>query len=241
MASLCEKFKKNMSINPYTNRKILIGGPTYTALLKECSPSSSESSVRNLCDVFRKSVDVNRAKNPLTGNRIKVGGAIYKTWERRCENKSTGDDFVCAMFLKNKTINPVTGRSIKVGGPTYNMLMEKCEELDASNKLVKKVLHLPLTETKQIVSKWYTETALEEMFRVLVKTKGEEKRAEIFGEYVQKSLYNILNKKIGVHRNILSKLFIFLFGERIGTEFSGTRFTITVDVLDYVNDRSKPF
>ena len=167
MSSPCEKFKKNNTINPHTNRKILIGGPTYKALVKECSffnaNKSYEKASSSICDQFRR----NETINPVTKNKIKIGGPVHKSLSKKCNALVPKTETnACSSFLKNQTINPFTGRAIKIGGPTHSSLMDKCEELSIGNKMAKKTLNITSVESKKVVERWFETTNLDEMFNV---------------------------------------------------------------------------
>ena len=80
MNSTCDKWRLNPSINPRTNRRITVGGPTYKKLEKECTTYTHKQSISN-CDKWR----LNPSINPRTNRRITVGGPTYKKLEKECK------------------------------------------------------------------------------------------------------------------------------------------------------------
>lgn len=89
----CLKWHNNPSVNPTTDRKIKIGGPTYQKLKEECgsvavpaaqappqpSPQNDKQAEAN-CDEWR----ANPSKNPKTGRAISPRGKIYQWYQKNC-------------------------------------------------------------------------------------------------------------------------------------------------------------
>lgn len=90
MSSICTKWKRDRSVNPRSNRRIKVDGPTYKKLQKECVPEElplrqrrikkSPKVVSNVCEKW----SMNRTKNPRTGRTIKVNGPTYKKLLEEC-------------------------------------------------------------------------------------------------------------------------------------------------------------
>jgi serine/threonine protein kinase len=88
----CLKWRNNPDVNPITNRKIKIGGPTYQKLKEECgSPSttshqSPQTTVEDRtplvdeCDEWK----TNPYKNPRSGRNISPNGKIYQWYQKKC-------------------------------------------------------------------------------------------------------------------------------------------------------------
>jgi serine/threonine protein kinase len=73
----CLKWHTNPSVNPTTDRKIKIGGPTYQKLKEECGSVQAEPPN---CDEWR----ANPSKNPKTGRAISPRGKIYQWYQKNC-------------------------------------------------------------------------------------------------------------------------------------------------------------
>ena len=72
--SRCAQWALYPAVNPYTNRVIKIGGPTYRKLSRECN-SQSDSQSR-----FKHPL-----VNPNAGRSIKEGGPAFRALKRRCK------------------------------------------------------------------------------------------------------------------------------------------------------------
>jgi hypothetical protein len=230
MTSICEKFRLDHTVNPHTNRKILVGGPTYNALVKECSKKRNMS---KLCDMFNK----NQTVNPETNNKIKVGGTVHKSWVRLCKEVAPMD--VCTAFKKDKSVNPITGRKIKIGGPVYNMLVSKCEELTQNEKMVKKALGVSISETRELIAKWFDLSEMEKMFDMFKKIRTRAERLEVFGDVVYSSMRKLLKKTFKLHKDKLVKLFILIFHDQMNEKFGRIGVSISADILEFIDTRSE--
>lgn len=83
MTTNCEEWIRNPTINPLTNRKIKVNGPTYKKFEKDCDESSSpKSSPKHTspCEEWTKNPTI----NPRTNRKIKVNGPTYKVLENDC-------------------------------------------------------------------------------------------------------------------------------------------------------------
>lgn len=243
MSSLCEKFILNTSVNPYTNRKILVGGPTYRALVKECAGTikpvfsvnpkfATKRELGSLCEKFRR----NETINPATNRKIKVGGPVHKSWDKKCDIKTKEFD-VCAAFLKDQTVNPVTGRSIKIGGSVHRALMEKCEDLSLVEKRIKKTLGITSFESKKVASVWFEESKLDEMFERIKYVRSKPERFEIFESYVAKSLSKILSRKNTIPKILIANLFITVYVDKFSIEFKTMGTSFASDMLYLIGIR----
>lgn len=74
----CLKWRNNPGVNPTTNRKINIDGPTYQKLEKECGTDP--------CDEWK----VNPTRNPKTGRTISPRGKIYQWYQKNCGDVGDG-------------------------------------------------------------------------------------------------------------------------------------------------------
>lgn len=77
----CLKWRNNPTVNPTTDRKIKIGGPTYQKLEEECGPPDTTH-----CDEWR----ANPTKNPKTDRTISPRGKIYQWYQKNCGDVATG-------------------------------------------------------------------------------------------------------------------------------------------------------
>jgi SprT-like family/2-cysteine adaptor domain len=75
----CEKWKNNTLVNPLTNRKILLGGPTYNRILKECTAGQPLD-----CEKWK----INPLINPQTNRVIKLNGPTYAKIKSVCSKSS---------------------------------------------------------------------------------------------------------------------------------------------------------
>ena len=99
----CLKWHSNPGINPITDRKIKIGGPTYQRLEEECgspaagikaagikaagikaAPPAAAPPAPDECDEWR----ANPGKNPRTGRAISLRGKVYQWYKRECANSA---------------------------------------------------------------------------------------------------------------------------------------------------------
>jgi hypothetical protein len=91
MTSKCDKWIKDPSKNPDTNRKIKSDGPTWKKLKKECSfhPNAGKKSIvkpsqqkllSSKCDKWIK----DPSKNPDTNRKIKLDGPTWKKLKVEC-------------------------------------------------------------------------------------------------------------------------------------------------------------
>lgn len=78
----CFKWHNNPGINPITDRKIKIGGPTYQKLEEACGSSLAPDE----CDEWK----ANPGKNPRTGRAISPRGKIYQWYQKNCGDVGVG-------------------------------------------------------------------------------------------------------------------------------------------------------
>ena len=81
----CKHWKSNKNINPFTKRKIKIGGPVYKKIEKICTINDNDNDNDNekKCNEWI----LNKNINPETKRKIKIGGPIYKFYENLCNQK----------------------------------------------------------------------------------------------------------------------------------------------------------
>jgi serine/threonine protein kinase len=93
----CLKWRNNPTVNPTTDRKIKIGGPTYQKLEEECgppvaapapprAPPQNDKQAEPNCDEWR----ANPSMNPKTGRAISPRGKIYQWYQKNCGDVGTG-------------------------------------------------------------------------------------------------------------------------------------------------------
>jgi serine/threonine protein kinase len=80
---ICDKWKRNKSVNPRTNRKIKPTGKVYKDLEVECSGGSQYHRSVRYSPKCLKWFN-NPVVNPTTGRIIKIGGPTYKKIEKEC-------------------------------------------------------------------------------------------------------------------------------------------------------------
>ncbi|QIH04936.1 major virion DNA-binding protein [Dasineura jujubifolia toursvirus 2a] len=106
----CEALTSTPNINPKTNRKINVGGPTYKKLKKECDDLQSLPRSRSPSQT-RRQQSVTR-NSPVSNSQVR--------------KQKINQEEECDKFKAKPNINPSTGKKIKVGGPKYNELVQKC-------------------------------------------------------------------------------------------------------------------
>ena len=106
---LCDEWNMNKNINPITKKKIVIDGPTYKKIEKNCN--------KNKEDKKPKKED----KKPKKENK-----------KPKKEDKKPKN--ICEEWLKNPNINPETGKTIKKNGVIYKKLLKLCEEKKNKSK-----------------------------------------------------------------------------------------------------------
>lgn len=94
----CLKWHSNPTVNPTTDRKIKMGGPTYQKLEEECgSPTAGNlppvntspaapTPLADECDEWK----ANPGKNPRTGRAISPRGKIYQWYQKNCGDVGVG-------------------------------------------------------------------------------------------------------------------------------------------------------
>jgi hypothetical protein len=139
-----EQFNRAPNYNPFTGRKIKIGGNTYRKLSKEIGAPTSRTraspEVRkqrpfniSYCTKFME----NPNNSPVNGREMIVGSKAFNMWSEKCglPDPSKIDEDLnitlnqCAEFFNNPTYNPITNRPVRKDGPTYRKLITKCSLL----------------------------------------------------------------------------------------------------------------
>ena len=131
LSVLCEKWRRNKSINPRTGRKINIGGPTYNDLERECR-RVGRPTYKDPVDDFVRQVRV----PGYNYDDPRVPGYNYNAPAdevKRVRFPANLDyaprlSRVCQQWFLDKSINPRTGRQIKIGGPIYRDLERECND-----------------------------------------------------------------------------------------------------------------
>lgn len=149
---MCDEFRRKQSVNPFTGRKIKIGGPTHKKLVAKCGNCKSwkseplviEGEVIDFAgDEYVDMVnqcgepaigwfiddcdewDAEPDRNPQTGKIIKVDGPTYRAIEKKCKSAvvSRSD---CNKWKKRPDRNPINGDYMVIGGGAYNSFGYMC-------------------------------------------------------------------------------------------------------------------
>lgn len=133
----CEKWRKEPLINPLTNRRILVNGPTYKKLERNCKPKSPQVKISAQNSKFSQidcmTWNKDRSKNPLTGRKIDSNAkkGVYAQLMKLCNNP----------IPDRKTTNSIKINSHGNSRVNKNLDNDRNKLIDAVKKAIKPILH----------------------------------------------------------------------------------------------------
>lgn len=114
----CKAWVNNPNINPLTNKKISIGGPTYFNIKNECIKLLGE-------DPFPEIQPKNNS------NEFK---RVHRARKKIVEERTLRDDDLCDFWISNPLINPLTGKNVKPESNIFKYLEKKCKGMGSIEK-----------------------------------------------------------------------------------------------------------